>query len=77
MALPKVTVAESTTRSELALAPEIPPVTSKEPCAKVSTVPFLLRAPESVRVPAPVLRKKPVPLMTEISRSKLVEAAPV
>ncbi len=62
-------------RSELALAPLITPVMLKEPPAKLSTVPFLERLPDSVNV-SPVLRRVPVPPVTEMLRS-MVAAAPV
>ena len=68
-----VTTAPSTIRSELALAPLITPVMLKAPPLKVSTVPFLESDPERARVPPPVLRRVPVPLVTEMLRSMVAE----
>ena len=69
-------VPPSMTRSELAEEPLTTPLTVMPllPPARVSVVPFLLRAPERVRSPLPLLRMVPVPLVTEMSRVKLPSA---
>jgi hypothetical protein len=60
------------TRSELLAEPLMTPLTVMPlvPPARVSVVPFLLRAPERVRAP-PVLRMVPVPLVTVMARSSV------
>ena len=62
-----VTVAASTTRSELAELPVIAPLTSKEPDENARTEPFFDKPPVSTTVPLPVFLRVPVSAVTVIA----------